>query len=116
MVLTASFVVSPETGLVVSVIGAMQSIVANLISAPGYQDRTTSPSASMPFVMGISASIASRINVRDDREAPLLVAQDARESAGDFRIRSTADSRDQLARRANQRLQLVMDRRSQARP
>jgi len=30
------------------------------------------------------ASIASRTNVRDDRETPLLMGRDARESAGDL--------------------------------
>jgi len=34
----------------VTVIGAMQSIVANLTPAKGRQDHTTSPSAPMPFV------------------------------------------------------------------
>ena len=45
MVLTVSFVLAPETGLVVSVIGVMPGIITNLISASGYQAHTTSPSA-----------------------------------------------------------------------
>jgi hypothetical protein len=60
-----------------------------------------SPSASVLFVKSTNASIASRTHVRDDREAPLLVARDGRQSAGDFRNGSTADTCDQLARRAN---------------
>jgi hypothetical protein len=50
----------------------------DLIPASGCQDHTTSPYASVPFVQrairapDTSASTASRTNVRDDREAPLL--------------------------------------------
>src|SRR5206468_12114930 len=44
---------------------------ASLMPASGHQDHTTSPSASVPFVIGPSASTASRSNVRDDREPPL---------------------------------------------
>ena len=46
MVLTLSFVLSPvSVTFLVTVIGAMQSIVANLTPAKGRQDHTTSPSA-----------------------------------------------------------------------
>ena len=46
MVLTVSFVLSPVSmTFSVTVIGAMQSIVANLTPAKGRQDHTTSPSA-----------------------------------------------------------------------
>jgi hypothetical protein len=45
-----------------------------LTPASGRQDHTISPSASAPLVNGTSASIASRLNVRDDREAPLIEA------------------------------------------
>jgi len=45
MVLTVSFVFSPETGFVASVAGAMSSIVTDLTPASGCQDCTTSPSA-----------------------------------------------------------------------
>jgi hypothetical protein len=38
----------------------------------GLQDHTTSPSASVPFVVGTSASTASHRTFRDDREPPLL--------------------------------------------
>jgi hypothetical protein len=44
----------------------------------GRQDHTTSPYASVPFVIGTSASTASRPAFRDDREPPLLVERDAR--------------------------------------
>jgi hypothetical protein len=59
MVLTVSFVLSPEIGLVVSVVSAMPArrarrptspIVANLMPASRHQDHTTSPSASLAFV------------------------------------------------------------------
>jgi len=45
MVLTVSFVFSPETGLFVSVIPEKRQLLKNLTSASGCQDRTTSPSA-----------------------------------------------------------------------
>jgi hypothetical protein len=45
MVLTVSFVLSLVSRLVVTIASAMRSIVADLISASGYQDHTTSPSA-----------------------------------------------------------------------
>ena len=54
----------------------MRSIVTDLISASGYQDHTPSPSASGAFVLSAIASIASRPNVRDDREAPLVSERD----------------------------------------
>jgi hypothetical protein len=44
----------------------------------GRQDHTTSPYAAVPFVIGPSASTASRPAFRDDREPPLLVGRDAR--------------------------------------
>jgi hypothetical protein len=80
------------------------SIVANLTPASRRQDHMASPSARVLFVKSTFASIASRTHVRDDREAPLLVARDGRQSAGDFRKGSTEQSCDQLARRANQLL------------
>jgi hypothetical protein len=45
---------------------------ANLTPASGRRDRTTSPYASVPFVVGTSASTASHRAFRDDREPPLL--------------------------------------------
>src|SRR6516225_12440646 len=57
----------------VTVIGAMPSIVANLTPAKGRQDHTTSPSAHASFVCrGHSRPSHPAPNVRDDREAPLL--------------------------------------------
>ncbi len=54
-------------------LAAMRSIVANLTSASGYQDHTTSPSASTPsLVVATSRPSHPAPNVRDDREAPLL--------------------------------------------
>ena len=50
MVLTTCFVLSPAIGLCVTVIGAMRSIVANLMSASRHQDHTTSPSTPARFV------------------------------------------------------------------
>jgi hypothetical protein len=60
---TVSFVLAPETGLVVSVAGAnAQDIHAGLISASGYQAHTTSPSASLALVLRKrKASTASRV-------------------------------------------------------
>jgi len=50
---------------------------ANLTPASGCQDHTTSPSAQAPPRQRAAiASIASRPNVRDDREAPLLWERD----------------------------------------
>ena len=57
------------------------SIVASLISASGYQAHTTSPSASTRFVKrSAETSIASRVNVRDDRDTPLMWARDGARS------------------------------------
>jgi hypothetical protein len=55
MVLTVSFVVSPETGL--DCLRHRRNFFADLIPASGYQDRTTSPSASRALV-----SCASRVH------------------------------------------------------
>jgi hypothetical protein len=50
MVLTAYFVLAPETGLVVSVPGATRKLVTKLISASGYQAHTAWPSATTLLV------------------------------------------------------------------
>src|SRR6185312_15355730 len=47
-------------------------IVANLAPATGRQDHTTSPSASASSVFDASASTASRLTFRDDRDTPLF--------------------------------------------
>jgi hypothetical protein len=72
-------------GFVVSVIGAMPSIVANLTSASGYQDHTTSPFAASPLV-----SRQHRVH-RIPRPTFVTIAkrpsyrvQDARASKGDL--------------------------------
>jgi hypothetical protein len=44
--------------------------------ASGHQDHTALPSAISAFVLSAIASIASRSNVRDDREAPLVSERD----------------------------------------
>jgi hypothetical protein len=72
MVLTVSFVLSPvSVTSLVTVIGAMQSIVANLTPAKGHQDHTTSPSAWISLVQRHQR--VHRIphpNVRDDAQRP----------------------------------------------
>jgi hypothetical protein len=47
---TAYFVLSPATGLFVTVAGVMRKHLANLTPASGRQDHTTSPYASASFV------------------------------------------------------------------
>ena len=59
MVLTVSFALSPVTGLSCHH-HSRKLLLANLTPASGCQDHTTSPSASAPFVIGASASTASR--------------------------------------------------------
>jgi hypothetical protein len=49
-----------------------ESIVASLTPASRRQNHTTSPSASVRFVSRTVASTASRPNVRDDRDTPLM--------------------------------------------
>jgi hypothetical protein len=56
----------------------------NLTPASGRQDHTTSPSAHVPLVNGTSASTASRLNVRDDRDTPLLSRWDGAEEIADL--------------------------------
>ena len=59
--------------VLVTVIGAMQSIVANLAPAKGRQDHTTSPSASTSLVRQQPTRPSHPAPyTRDDREAPLL--------------------------------------------
>ena len=50
MVLTVSFVLSPVTGLFVTVASAMREHCRYLMPASGHQDHTTSPSASGALV------------------------------------------------------------------
>src|SRR6516225_11549196 len=63
--------------LLVTVIGAMPSIVANLTPAKGRQDHTTSPSAHASFVCrGHLRPSHPAPNVLDDRERPSCGARD----------------------------------------
>src|ERR1700734_3766565 len=77
MVLTVSFVLSPVTGLFVTVACSFHRQLDASVGASGPHDfavrRTARSSAALP------ASTASRTDVRDDREAPLLVRHRTRE-------------------------------------
>jgi len=89
--LTAYSMFSPETGFIVSVAGAMRSIVASLTPASGRQDRMALPYATVSFVFStLSRPSHPAPNVRDDRETPLMRARDVADSAGDLGRRSTA--------------------------
>ena len=81
MVLTASFVLSPATGLSCHR-RPRKNDSANLTPASGRQDHTTSPSASAPFVIGASTSTASR---------PASVTIANRPSSGTGRLEYTND-------------------------
>ena len=72
MVLTACFVISLVTGLSCHHRPEKRELPKSLTPASGCRDHTTSPSAFSAFVVRTKASIASRINVRDDRDTPLL--------------------------------------------
>jgi len=77
------YMISPGTGSLAPV-GRELVEFATLISAPGYQDHTTSPSANASFVREIIATTRSRPphlqpNARDDREAPLSSGRDGRD-------------------------------------
>jgi hypothetical protein len=74
MVLTVSFALSLVTGLVCHHPRAMQKHCRELTPASGRRDHTTSPSAGCTVrLLRQPASTASRANVRDDRETPLVV-------------------------------------------
>jgi hypothetical protein len=89
--LTAYSMFSPETGFIVSVAGAMRSIVAGLTPASGRQDRMALPYATVSFVFStLSRPSHPAPNVCDDRETPLMWARDGADSAGDLGRRSTA--------------------------
>jgi hypothetical protein len=73
-----------------------------LIPASRYQDATTSPSATRAFVS--CACYVHRISCPtfcDDRETPLMRAEDARKSAGDLPVVASKKARGTLARPAN---------------
>ena len=88
--------------LLVTVIGAMPSIVANLTPAKGRQDHTTSPSAHASFVCrGHSRPSHPAPNVRDDREAPLRWSAGRGEDGADLGERSMPSGCDRLTQRAD---------------
>jgi hypothetical protein len=75
---------------------------AGLISASRYQNHTTSPSATGAFVS--CACCVHRIfrpTFCDDRETPLMRAEDARKNAGDLPVVTSEKACDKLTRRAN---------------
>ena len=75
MVLTGSFVLAPETGLCVSVGDNARAL--HWISASGYQAHTTSPSASLAFVVREPKRPPHPLpNVRDDAYAPHFRVRD----------------------------------------
>ena len=100
MVLTVSFVVSPESRALLPPSPA--AIVTSLIPASGYQDATTSPSATGAFV-----SCACRVHriccptFSDDRETPLLPGRRRAENACDLPVVTSECVCDTLPRRAN---------------
>ena len=104
MVLTVSFVVSPENrACCLRRRSQCRSIVACLIPASGYQDATTSPSATRAFVS--CACCVHRIpcpTFCDDRETPLMRAEDARKNARDLPDITSEKVCGELTRRANQ--------------
>src|ERR1700761_9654102 len=63
------YALSPESGLVS--LRCLGVITQELIPASGHRDHAISPPALCAFVNCAQASIASRANTRDDREAPL---------------------------------------------
>ena len=84
MVLTVSFVLSPVTGLCCHRRRRRcASIVASLISASGYQDHTTSPSAFAPFVFRPQSVHRIPPNVRDDGQRPSF-GRDGRSCTSDL--------------------------------
>jgi hypothetical protein len=102
MVLTASFVLSPVIGLVATVPAQSEALSrVNIgVEMPGPHDfavrdtrirllRLLRPPHLLP-------------DVRDDRETPLMRAEDARKSAGDLPVVTSEKARGTLARRANQ--------------
>jgi hypothetical protein len=71
MVLTVSSALSPVTGLVVTVIRVMRSIIANLTPASGRQDHTALPYARVPFVVRHARIHRIPSRVSDDHDTPL---------------------------------------------
>jgi len=75
---TGLYVLSPGTGVLAPVVRDARQSIATLTSAPGGQDHTISPSALVSFVGELLVRCDTprpphlQLNVRDDREAPLL--------------------------------------------
>jgi len=104
-----------EPGLLSPSPAQCESIVANLISASGYQDHTTSPSASPVFARRLRRAQAPFVfrHLRVHRiphptfvttaKRPSFRARDARENAGDLPDVTSENACGRLARRANQR-------------
>jgi len=89
MVLTVSFVVSLVIGFLATITGGF--CPAGLMPASRHQDATTSPSAMMPLVWRRHLRPSHPApNVRDDREAPLLWARDARRGTTDLPVGASA--------------------------
>ena len=64
-----------EPGFLATIIGAMREHFADLISASGYQDHTTSPSACLRIrLLRNKRPPHPAPNVRDDRDTPLLAS------------------------------------------
>jgi hypothetical protein len=101
MVLTACFVLAPETGLVVSVAGAMRQHCRQLDISIGTSGRHDFAVRVTCIRLLQRASTASRSNVRDDRDTPLLWARDARRNASDLPVVTSENTCGTLARRAN---------------
>ena len=103
MVLTGCFVLSPVIGLCCHRPRAMRKHCRKLMSASRHQDHTTSPSVASALVFSHQQRPPHPApNVRDDREAPLFRARDAKDSAGDLPVATTRRGCGRLARRANQ--------------
>jgi hypothetical protein len=103
MILTVSFVLFPVIGIFVTV--TLRILPRRLMPASRHQNHTTSPSASQRIrLLRRKRPPHPASNVRDDRDTPLLGRRDSADSAGDLRIRSMPEGRDELARRANHSL------------
>jgi hypothetical protein len=101
MVLTVSFVVSPESRALLPPSPA--AITTGLIPASGYQDATTSPSALMRLVFAHHR--VHRIPLPTfvtTAKRPSFRKRDARKSARDLPDVTSESACDTLARRANQ--------------
>jgi hypothetical protein len=102
MVLTASFVLSPVIGLVATVPAQCEalsrvSIGVEMPGPHGFAVRNT-----RIRLLRLLRPPHLLPHVRDDRETPLMRAEDGRKSAGDLPVVTSEKARGTLARRANQ--------------